>query len=52
MLILDPLLSVMAHSAEITRLDVMYYDAELPGELTTRCALAADVVDGVGLLFN
>jgi hypothetical protein len=42
---LDPLLSVIAHGAEITRLGAMSYGhgAKVPGELAPRCALAADV---------
>jgi hypothetical protein len=34
---------VMAHYAEITRLDAMTYDAEVPDELAPRCTLATDV---------
>jgi hypothetical protein len=40
---LDPLLGAMAHGAEVTRFGAMAYGAEVPGELATRCALAADV---------
>jgi hypothetical protein len=40
---LDPLLSVMSHGAEVTRLGAMGYGAEVPGELATRYELANDV---------
>jgi hypothetical protein len=40
---LDPLLDVMAHGAEVIRLEAIAYDTEVPDELTTRYTFAADV---------
>jgi hypothetical protein len=43
-LFLDHLLGFMAHSAKVTRLAAMVYDADVSSELATMYALAANVV--------